>query len=101
MEPWLECLPFPWSYIILSKTILQFFTHVMCVDYMDHGNAFSFQLSFCFSRYMMFVLELDSWFKSLSQSFLWRGNFTSRKPPFCNYVFTYILTIKHTWKWKK
>jgi hypothetical protein len=36
----------------------------MYSDYMDHGNALSFQLSFCFSRYIKLVLELDSHLKS-------------------------------------
>jgi hypothetical protein len=36
----------------------------MYFDHMDHGNAFSFQLSFCFSRYIKLVLESNSYFKS-------------------------------------
>jgi len=45
----------------------------MYFDYMDHGNAFSFQLSFCFSRYIKFVLELNSHLKFKPKSFMvWR-----------------------------
>jgi hypothetical protein len=36
----------------------------MYFDYMDHGNAFSFQLSFFFPRYIKLVLESNSHFKS-------------------------------------
>jgi hypothetical protein len=36
----------------------------MYFDYMDHGNVFSFQLSFCFSRSIKFVLESDNHLKS-------------------------------------
>jgi hypothetical protein len=36
----------------------------MYFDYMDHGNAFSFQLSICFSRYIKLVLKSNSHLKS-------------------------------------
>jgi hypothetical protein len=45
----------------------------MYFDYMDHGNAFSFQLSFCFSRYIKLVLESNSHLKSKPKFFMaWR-----------------------------
>jgi hypothetical protein len=54
---------------------------------------FQFNCHF-FSRYMRFVLELNNYFKSLSQSFLWHGNFTSRKPPLLQLCFQLHLDYK-------
>jgi hypothetical protein len=43
---------------------------MMYFDYMDNGNAFSFQLSFYFFGYIKLVFELDSHLKSKPKFFM-------------------------------
>jgi hypothetical protein len=87
---------FAFSLLLHSFVQNNFTIFHTCYVFWLHGswNEFSFQLSFCFSKYMRFVLELDNYLKSLSQSFLWCGNFTSTKPPFSQLYFQFLVDYK-------